>query len=348
MTLTMIPVPTSGNQLSDIIDWVRRIIKTSSDQSINDYLIADYVNRFYTYEMPERLQLFELKRQYTFETVANTFIYQFPFQLYQMVKTPVYCDGVEIGLFQTNEQFYRLYPEFVSNQQPITGDGTGGPYSLTVGEYPILRAFVDDLGNLLPYVYITMVDASGQQRYIVDSGTLNNIGEGILIETDSTFQNIIGPSIANGGSGVVNYLNGTASFTFQNNVPAGAIINVQTSPFSAGTPRACLIFNNQLKLYPVPTGPFKIQLDCYVTPAQFLTTAQSVPFAYMSEYIARGAARKILSDDGDYDQFQFYEPLFKEQENFVLRRTERQNADYRTPTIFSGQSTMNPYLYTNY
>ena len=28
----------------------------------------------------------------------------------------------------------------------------------------------------------------------------------------------------------------------------------------------------------------------------------------MCEYIARGAARKILSDTGDIEQFQFYEP----------------------------------------
>jgi hypothetical protein len=35
-----------------------------------------------------------------------------------------------------------------------------------------------------------------------------------------------------------------------------------------------------------------------------------LPFAYMSEYIARGAARKILADTGDIELFAFYVPLF--------------------------------------
>lgn len=55
----------------------------------------------------------------------------------------------------------------------------------------------------------------------------------------------------------------------------------------------------------------------------------------MSEYIARGAARKILSDTGDVEQFQFYEPLFREQEMLVWKRAQRQNTSTRVQTIYS-------------
>jgi len=66
----------------------------------------------------------------------------------------------------------------------------------------------------------------------------------------------------------------------------------------------------------------------------------------MSEYIARGAARKILSDTGDFEQFNFYEPLFREQELLVWKRSQRQWTASRTPTIYSqginqGQSGFN-------
>jgi hypothetical protein len=98
-------LPTSGGILSDIIIWVRRLIKENSDQSISDVLIGDYINRFYIYDMSERVQLFELKRQYTFETIANIFQYQLPYENYQLIEGPVYCDGVQIGRFQSNEQF---------------------------------------------------------------------------------------------------------------------------------------------------------------------------------------------------------------------------------------------------
>ena len=77
-----------------------------------------------------------------------------------------------------------------------------------------------------------------------------------------------------------------------------------------------------------------------------MSTENAIQFAYMSEYIARGAARKILSDTGDIEQFQFYEPLFEEQELLVWKRSQRQWTSTRTQTIYSqginqGQSGFN-------
>lgn len=332
-------IPTSGSILSDIITWVRRLIKSSSDQEITDQLIGDYINRFYVYDMSERVQLFELKRQYTFETIANIFQYQLPYQNYQLIEDSVYCDGVQLGRYQSNQQFYNVFPEFVSNQQPLLADGSVGPFSIQFNSLPILRGQTDDLGNLLPYVFINALDLNGIQMYVVDDGLGN------LIQTDETFQKAtdgIDPPI---NCGTVDYIGGAANFVFSNLTLEGTPINAMSSPYSPGTPRICLFFNNIIKLYPVPSRPHKIQFDAYITPSQFLDTADSVPFAYMSEYLARGAARKILSDTGDYDQFQFYEPLFKEQENLVLRRTSRQRATTRTPTIFNQANNQNPYFY---
>jgi len=59
-----------------------------------------------------------------------------------------------------------------------------------------------------------------------------------------------------------------------------------------------------------------------LSPAAFLSTNQAAPFGYMCEYIARGAARKILSDTGDVEQFNFYEPLFMEQERTGFGKKE--------------------------
>jgi len=340
MTIT---VPTAGNNLLDIITWVRRIIKSPSDQSISSETIVDYINRFYTFDMPERIQLFELKRQYTFETIPNIFIYQFPYKQYQILREPIYCDGVQIGFYMFNDQFYNIYPEFVDNEFPLMGDGTQGPYTVTFQRVPVLRGFTDDLGNLLPYVYITAQDSALNMMYIVDDGNGN------LIQTDASFQyGPSGPPSTPIVCGTVDYIGGNATFTFNSNVPSTNNIETQVSPYSAGRPRICLFFNNTIKLYPVPDRAYKIQGDVYVTPAQFLATNNAVPFAYMSEYLARGAARKILSDTGDMDQFAFYEPLFREQENMVLRRTGRQNATQRTPTIYSNQTSLNPFVYTQY
>lgn len=364
----------SGGIFSEIITWVRRIIKSPSPLAISEAVISDYINRFVTYDIPERILLMELKRQYTFETQAGIAEYQAPFapatpwnfpfnnapppfnqnttgvnsqtpvMLYHEFRPPIFCDGVPMRWTQSTSEFMGVYPELVLNEIPLQGDGTGNPYTVNLGRTPVLRAVIDDLGNLKPYVYITFVDAKGGQHYIVDSSFLNSSGEGILIETDSTFQNIIGAPLigtppTGGGAGTIDYNTGVINFTWNSaTVPSGTNIELQTCPFSPGMPRICLFFNQIFKLFPVPSRAYKIQVDAYITPSVFFQTNSAVPFAYMSEYIARGAARKILSDNGDYEQMAFYDPLFREQENLVVRKTTRQNAVTRTPTIFSAQT----------
>ena len=55
-----------------------------------------------------------------------------------------------------------------------------------------------------------------------------------------------------------------------------------------------------------PDNQYLVELEAYLSPAAFMSTSSALPYAYMAEYIARGAARKILSDTGDVEQFQFY------------------------------------------
>lgn len=343
----------TGSVLSNILTYMRRIIKSASTQSITDLTLADYVNRFYNYDAPARLQLFEMKRQYTFETIPNIFQYQAPFYnfppnvvtpvnatgmpMYQMFEPPIYCDGVQMGWYQDNTQFYNVFPEFVNNETPFQGNGSVGPYTTTVSSIPILRGVTDDLGNLQPYVFITALDANGNMNYIVDNGF------GVLNQTDASFQINL---VANVGT--INYTTGVATFSFNVVIPSTSNIQIQTSPFSAGFPRVCLFFNNFFKLYPVPDRVYKIQVDAFVTPSQFLQSNSAVPFAYMSDWIALGSARRILIDNESMEQLAFYEPYFREQENLVLRRTDRQKSTIRTPTLFSASTSQNPYFYTQY
>ena len=98
---------------------------------------------------------------------------------------------------------------------------------------------------------------------------------------------------------------------------------------------------------PPPNDQYLVELDAYLTPAAFLDAESAIPFGYMSEYIARGAARKILADTGDTEQFAFYEPLFREQEMLVWKRSQRIQTSTRTPTIYSHGSGVGSYGYTN-
>jgi hypothetical protein len=136
-------------------------------------------------------------------------------------------------------------------------------------------------------------------------------------------------------SNVVNYQTGTIYVTFPVAIPAGQTINAQVYYYNPGLPRSMLFYNNCIVLRNVPETQYLVEADAYLSPAAFLNTNSAIPFGYMAEYIARGAARKILADTGDTEQFMFYEPLFREQEMLVWKRSQRQFTATRTQTIYS-------------
>ena len=64
--------------LSEIILYVRRILKQPNPEDISDTTIGDYLNRFYVYDVPARIQLFDMKTQYTLELTPFTDQYNAP------------------------------------------------------------------------------------------------------------------------------------------------------------------------------------------------------------------------------------------------------------------------------
>jgi hypothetical protein len=343
------------NLLSDVVTYIRRIVKTASSQALPDSLIIDYINRFYTYDLPARLQLFELKTKYNLETAACVDKYNMPYDtngnlLYQGLQPPIYVDGVQINLILSRDTFFKAYPDFRSNTFVAEGDGSTTNFSVnlnnTVGS-PLIRAHLSILtpqaieppangpnssipSNLDPGIYISAFDVNNNIMIVYDNGTFQPSNQNV-------------GNLGGAGTGTINYITGHLDVTFQNPPINQGNIEVQCLVYQPGTPRIVNFFNNIITIRPVPDRTYLMEFDAYLTPAAFLGSGQSLPFGYMSEYLARGAARKILSDTGDVEQFAFYEPLFREQENLVIRRTDRQNSINRTPTIFTDLYQQNPY-----
>lgn len=202
--------------------------------------------------------------------------------------------------------------------------------------------------SIYPGVYITYQNQNGSTTTITDSGIFlsgNTEGElyGLLILSESNGMIPVSGFPFNYASlgaydtmtNTINYITGEINVTFPTVPQAGTNIQVQSYYYQQGLPRAILQYNNILTIRPPPDIPYLFELDAYLTPAAFLASSQAIQFAYMCEYIARGAARKILSDTGDVEQFAFYEPLFKEQEILVWKRSQRIFTSERTGTIFS-------------
>ena len=368
------------NLLSDVITYVRRLIKSPSNAVITDNLIIDYINRFWIIDVDARMQLFDLKTKYQFQTIPGIDQYNMPlynvqtesgsqtigmYPVYQGFSSLASVNGIQVPFYSQRSSFDNMWPNYVQELNPATtGDGTTGPYTITLPFFPALPGHID-MSGIIAYgtntdppfvsafqttipstsvysaVYFTAVDSSGNKIVVADSGqflTGNTSGNlyGLLMAPGNA---PFGNNALSGGysttSNTVNYNTGVAHVTFPTAIPSGNNIQAQCYFFQQGLPRAVLFYNNVITVRPPPDISYLVVLDAYLSPAAFLSTSAALPFGYMAEYIARGAARKILSDTGDTEQFMFYEPLFREQEMLVWKRSQRQVTSTRTDTIFS-------------
>lgn len=392
--------------LQDIITYVRRIIKSPSNNVITDSLIIDYINRFWISDVDARIQLFDLKTKYQFQTYPGYDQYNMPlynlqmepgnqtvgyYPVYQGFLSPAYVNGIQVPLMTQKEYFFNMWPNVVQQMTVVTtGDGTA-TYNFTFPISPnnqiplnipleyILRGHIDIQGimalanllgystyndppivtnllanggtislpigtiqgapvaNVFPAVYITTLAADGRSIIICDSGQFleGNQNYGLLMQQGLNPDGNRPLGNYSITSNTINYNTGEINVTFSENIPLGVNINAQCYFFQSGLPRGILFNNNTLIFRSPPDRQYLVEIDAYLSPAGFLATNQAIQFGYMCEYIARGAARKILSDTGDIEQFQFYEPLFKEQETLVWKRSQRIFTNNRTQTIYS-------------
>lgn len=382
------------NLLQDVITYVRRIIKSPSNAVITDNLIIDYINRFWIMDVDARIQLFDLKSKYQFQTTPGVDKYNMPlynvqtqpgmqdigmYPVYQGFLPPCYINGIQVPFQTQKNQFFNIWPNIVQNLGVVAvSDGRVGPYTISFPILPsstppnppfdgLLRGHVDISGiiatgnNVDPplaadaasfaaaltvvpttsmesAVFITTIDSAGANVVVADSGFFlsGNVNYGLLMQPGhAPFGNAILGGAYTTASNTINYFTGVANVQFPSTIPAGNNINAQCFFYQSGLPRGVLFYNNTITLRSPPDKQYLVELEAYLSPAAFLNTAAAIPFGYMAEYIARGAARKILSDTGDVEQFQFYEPFFKEQELLVWKRSQRQWTASRTESIYS-------------
>lgn len=387
---------------------MRRYIKTASDGVFSDDLLIDYVNRFVINDIQARIQLFDFKTKYSFQTQPGVDRYNMPlydvqsetaentqlinsYPVYQGFVQPAYVNGVQVA-FQTQKNiFFNAFPNVIQNiVVAAVGDGTAGPYTLNLQILPqnavpanppissILRGHVDisgiiatgnnidppladdaTFGPLLakipttsidPAVWITSTDATGANVVVCDSGIFlsGDINYGMLMTPGKApYGNAELPGVYSTSLNTINYQNGNCTVTFPVAIPQGVNIAVQCYFFQTGLPRSILYYNNCLTLRVPPARSYLVELDAYLSPAAFLNSSAALPFGYMSEYIALGAARKALYETGDMEQFAMYEPIFKEQEMLVWKRSQRQFTSTRTETIYSQAGGQNTWGFNN-
>lgn len=310
-------VSTANSTLTAIRNKVRRLVASPSTSKLSDDLLDEYINTYYSQDMPSSLKLEKLRVEYKFYTTPNIDTYAVDKNLYQDVDCPVYVEGVESILYKDRTQFYRQWPQSLVSSIPATGDGTTDPISFTLSPVPFLR------NSLLLWT----TNVSGDVVKIIDDGA------GGFVTTSGTA--VVGS---------VNYITGAVSgLVIDPAVANGENINVWVYPYSATRPMAALYWQDQIILRPVPDGVYEISVEAYQTPTQFMATNSVPELNQWWQLIAAGAALRILQDRQDNDGVASVREVYEEQRGLALERDATNGIGVRNATIFSQPSN-----YPNY
>lgn len=322
------------SKLSDIIVKVRHLTRSPSSNQISDASITNYINTFVLYDFPEQLRTFTLRKNLTFytqpyvdtyeENTVNQYdpLYNFK-NKYLSIHPPVYVSGNEVFYTQSEDQFYRLYPKITNQIQIGTGDGITTYFTGTITGVPFLRNTVIFSSIDNNNMGITVVDLPKS-----DPTTGYPYDDGDLVEPNY-------PSIDRGD---INYITGVYTLSMPAAPATGKPIYLQAVQYSVNVPQAVLYFDSKFVLRPTPDKAYAIQVDVMQRPSE-LIAANAIPeLAEWSQYIAYGAAKKILEDRMDPESVQIIMPEFEKQERLILRRTLKQYGNERSSTIYTDQT----------
>ena len=325
--------------LADIRTKVRILTGKPSNQQITDPEIDEYVNTFYLYDLPENLKLFSLHTTFEFLTIPNIDQYDMEeilitengvtetaANIFETLQPPVYIAGYQSFWTQDNEQFFRTYPKLAEINDTVAGNGTPGPYTFQFANTPIFQFCVT----------VGAIDDTGETNRIIDVPQNRTTGTWVISNEETVVP------------GSVDYINGSGTVTFANNIPLGTEITVTAVPYVANRPQAFKYYDNIISLRPVPDKVYKVTTNAFRTPTAFFGGAgsgsQNPQLKLWWQYLAYGAAKKIFEDTQDQEGVASIIAGFKEQESIVLRRTITQITNERTATIYT---EMTEYPYNN-
>ena len=208
------------NLLQDVITYVRRLIKTPSNSSITDDLIIDYLNRFLINDVDARIQLFDFKTKYQFQTQPGVDQYNMPlydiqispttsnqsvnfYPVYQGFVGPAYIGGVQCGFETEKDKFFSVWPKVVQQSfVAAIGDG-GATYTFQIPFIgpqvsppnppfnAILRGHVDITGIVATNLNIDPPIATTTTNYIATIPTTSVDSAVFITSIDSTGNKIV-------------------------------------------------------------------------------------------------------------------------------------------------------------
>lgn len=367
--------PTSN--LDTIKQKVRRLTRTPSTAMLSDNDLEQYINTFVVYDFPEHLRTFNLRTQYTFYTNPGQDVYPtdilsfggavqaeanplYDFQnIYLTIHDPVYIAGFPAVYSQSRQQFFGLYPIVNSiSSIGVVGNNATTRFTGVINSQQALipSGFTQQICLLQNNVLFSSVDLNGNGLAMRDVPYLDSVTGMPTVYGQLRRPNdlpaapvlINAPYVLGNGVGQVNpdnyinYATGQFVVDFDNAPGMGQPINSQTVPQQKGLPQSLLFYANQFTVRPVPDQPYRVDFEVFKRPSALLASSQEPTLNEYWQYIAYGAAIKVMQDKQDIESVNLMMPEFKKQETLVNRRTIVQNTNQRTATIYTEQTGYGP------
>lgn len=334
MTLT-----SPNSTLTAIRQKIRRLTASSSEQSLTTATIDEAINTFYQNDFPYAIKLDQMRSVYTFYTSPNIDRYPLNVNFNQGIRSPIFFEGVQGYYFKDRKEFFNMWPRWPTLNNPFSGDGVTQIFNFTIPSIPFLsKEFT-----------LGVAATNGTQIKVADDGNGN-----LFVQTPNpvtyvpaytnTTPGMKNTNTGNPGDevltacGTVNYITGAVSLTFvaAGLTPAnGALANVWVSQYQTSRPYSMLFWNNEFTIRPVPDKTYKVEVETYLTPVQFLETTDSPILTQWWQYIAYGSAMEIQRERNDVQGVESLREGFMRQEALVLERQGIEEINQRNATIFS-------------
>jgi hypothetical protein len=303
---------------------VRRLTASPSSSTLSEESLDSAINRFYTQDFIASVKTDQLRKIYEFFTSENVDRYKLNINIYQSSRTPVYIEGRKSSFYKRRDQFFNVFPRQYQVSTPATGDGTTTSFSFKLSGTPLLSK----------NVIISSKDSSGNQIQVDDEGGDGGISSNLrLITTDVSNGNKTYTNV-----GTINYVTGDVSIEFPVAPGSGEAINAKVSPYTTGFPHSVLFWNNEFTVRPVPDGVYKVEVETYKTPEEFVSSSDTPELQQWTQYLAYGAALEITRDRGDVEGIAELMEGFKRQENLVLEHQANAEIGVENATIFNTPS----------
>lgn len=326
--------------------------------------VDDYINDFYLYDLPEHLRTLKLRDFYTFSTLPNCGTYAVPENIYE-IYDPIYIDNYQFKWYQYPAEFYQVWPElnfidqfpvaasvnqaFTLTQTPIQqgsvviglSPNTGTPTSTALETFrdadapvpldiPIQQVFTN------PGTLTGSFGSTGSINYLTGEVTITFL---TAPPTACNFSCHYHPYVASRPRDILFwnqnlYIRPIPDTTYLVKVMAYMMPTTVLSAATNATSYPSLrVASNTTNTSPPAVDTVTVQ--GFSNDASSNKLSDLPQFNEFWQMIAYGAAIKILIEEGDWQEVAPLKAIFEEQKNLCQRKTLRQLAHQRIPTVYS-------------